>query len=113
MSEWLRRSIDIPVREELTYSERWDGPDKGLIWCWENGRLQRTTTPKLAKRADSGELIGMSWKKGTLQYLAAWQGIRGQELNLNLTGEEQLTCTKTKKESRFKRGVVPDAHDGS
>ena len=41
MTTRLRRSIDEPIREGLTWNELWKGPDEGLIWCWERGRQYR------------------------------------------------------------------------
>ena len=113
MAERLQRSMGIPVRQRLTYRERWDGADKGLIWCWEDGRLQGIASPVIAELAQSGELVSLSWKKGSLQYLATWQGIRGDDLDVLLDGECRLTCSKTKKEFVFKRGAVPDPPEGS
>ena len=65
-------------------SERWEGSDKGLIWCWERGRQKRSEHPELAARAHNGELVVLVWKggvekkldidkhPGSLQYLANW-----------------------------------------
>jgi len=107
MTTRLRRSVDQPIREGLSWSERWEGPDKGLIWCWERGRQDRLEHPDLAARVDKGELVTMAWKggvqkklniekkPGTLQYLATWQGMRGEDLDLALEGERTIVCTKT------------------
>jgi hypothetical protein len=32
---------------------------------------------------------------GTLNYLAMWQGMRGQDLNLDLEGEQVVICSRT------------------
>ena len=104
----LRRSVDEPIREGLTWSEKWEGPDKGLIWCWQRGRQKRVEEPELATRADKGELVMLAWKggvqkkgkkerkRGTLQYLATWQGLRGEDLNIDTGEKSMLTCTATK-----------------
>ena len=109
MTARLRRSIDEPIREGLSWNERWLGPDKGLIWCWERGRQYRIEDPNLTARAEDGELPVGNWrggvkeplkdqkkpKPGTLQYLATWQGMRGEDLDLELRGERTIVCAKT------------------
>ena len=106
MATRLRRSIKQPIREGLSWSELWEGPDKGLIWCWERGRQDRLAHPDLAARADKGELVPLDWKggvrnkleikkPGTLNYLATWQGLRGEDLDIALQGERIIVCTKT------------------
>jgi hypothetical protein len=106
MDERLDRSILEPIRERLSWDELWRGPDKGLIWCWERGRQERIQKPALAARADAGELIPLDWKggvreksqtekRGCLNYLATWQGLRGEDLNIALDAEIRLQCSKT------------------
>ena len=34
-------------------------------------------------------------KYGTLFYLAQWQGMRGEDLNIDLSHERELVCSKT------------------
>ncbi len=103
----LCRSISLPIRDGLSWSERWEGSDKGLIWCWERGREKRVEDPGLATRAGKGELAILAWKGGvkeklqierklgTLQYLATWQGLRGEDLDLSLQGECVIVCART------------------
>ncbi len=67
----------------------------------------RVTDPELATRAMNGELPPMGWKGGVekqikakvkygvLHYLAQWQGIRGDDLDIDLSQEPELTCSKT------------------
>lgn len=107
MATRLHRSVDQPIREGLSWSERWEGPDQGLIWCWERGRQERVERPDDAARADKGELVGLDWKggvekklevqkkPGTLKYLATWQGLRGEDLDIDLEGERVIVCTRT------------------
>jgi hypothetical protein len=64
MATHLRLSIDLPIREGLSWEELWLGPDRGLIWCWERGRQLRVEEPELAARADERELVILSWKGG-------------------------------------------------
>jgi hypothetical protein len=107
MNTRLYRSIDEPIREGLSWDERWQGPDNGLIFCWERGREYRIEDPGLAEQAERGELPIGAWKggvkeklkterkAGTLQYLATWQGMRGEDLDIDLEGERTIVCTKT------------------
>ena len=78
-----------------------------MINCWEIGREEREKEPELAIRAENGELPLSFWKGGvdktimvgkkygTLNYLAYWQGLRGEDLDLDLMQEPELICTKT------------------
>lgn len=105
-TRWYR-SIDEPIREGLSWSETWEGPDRGLIWCWERGRQERIERPYDAALANKGVLIGLDWKggvekklavekkQGTLRYLATWQGLRGEDLGIDLEAERVIVCTRT------------------
>ena len=107
MATRLRRSMDEPIREGLSWSKTWEGPDHGLIWCWERGRQERLERPDDAARAEKGELVGLDWKggvkeklkvekkPGTLKYLATWQGLRGEDLDIELEDEPVIVCTRT------------------
>jgi hypothetical protein len=117
MSHRISRSFEEPTRsKDLSWNERWEGHDRGLITCWEVGREMRQKEPELAERAMRGELPPMGWKGGvvpptkeetkeatkkkkkkygTLSYLAQWQGIRGEDLEIDLSQEIELTCAKT------------------
>lgn len=110
MSTHVKLSIDVPIRAGLTVSELWDGPDKGMICCWERGREKRKAEPELASRAESGELVTLAWKRKSLQYLATWQGLRGEDLNVSFVDEVTMVCTKmgekTGKTIVFKAGPV-------
>jgi hypothetical protein len=107
MNKRIYRSIKEPKREGLSWKELWEGEDRGLIICWEAGREKRETDPYLAKRAEDGELPVLAWKGGvekktniskkygTLNYLACWQGLRGEDLNIDPSQETELICSKT------------------
>ena len=106
MTTRLLRSIDESIREGLSWNERWLGPDEGLIWCWERGRQYRIEDPDRTARAENSELAVGAWrggverkltvkKVGTLKYLATWQGMRGEDLDIELQGECTIVCTKT------------------
>jgi hypothetical protein len=119
MPSRLRRSINEPIREErieLTWEDRWKGPDRGLIWNWERGRQLRDQNPDLSARALAGELVQLSWKGGTqnlgvasdgkqygsLPYLAQWQGLRGEDLDIDVDAETVVTCTVRKRTVTFR-----------
>jgi len=107
MSQRIYRSYKEPIREGPSWSERWEGPDKGLITCWEVGRELSKREPELAERARNGELPVLGWKGGvgkktknrkkfgSLFYLAQWQGLRGEDLNIDLSEEVELVCSRT------------------
>lgn len=107
MNQRIHRSHKKPKRQGLSWDERWKGNDKGLITCWEVGRELREKEPELASRAEQGELPILGWKGGvekktkkgekfgTLFYLALWQGLRGDDLNIDFSQESELVCTKT------------------
>ncbi|CAH0265290.1 hypothetical protein E3Z27_19145 [Pseudomonas mediterranea] len=105
---YVKRTIDTPPRTGLTREDLWEGQDKGLIKCWEIGRDRATKFPELAQRCLAGELPVLGWKGGVnrslkknekfgcLKYLAQWQGLRGEDLDIDLSQERTLTCTSTK-----------------
>jgi hypothetical protein len=107
MTNRVFRSITEPIREGLSFEERWRGADRGLITAWEVGRRGRNAHPEVAKRASKGELPVSGWKGGvdkklkkkhkfgTLTYLAEWQGLRGEDLDIGLDDEVTLTCSRT------------------
>ncbi len=106
MSQRIIRSYEEPDRENLSWNERWRGHDKGLITCWEVGRKLSKKEPELAKQAINGELPILVWKGGiakklktkkygTLKYLAVWQGLRGDDLDIILSQEIERVCSRT------------------
>lgn len=107
MSTRVFRSIEEPIREGLTWDELWNGPDKGLIASWEVGRRRAKQELELARKAKMGELPVSAWKGGveknlkktekygTLNYLAEWQGLREEDLDIDLSEEVALVCGRT------------------
>lgn len=104
----LYRSKQEPNREGLTTPELWATLESGLIGCWERGREKRTKDPELARSAERGELPILAWvggvekklisideKPAPLSYLATWQGLRNEDLNIMLDGVCRHTCTRT------------------
>ena len=109
MSRRVRRAVDSLRRTNLSWHERWKGEDGGLIACWETGRAirEREEYAGLVQRVEKGELPPLVWKGGVekalkakkkygcLSYLAQWQGMRGEELDIDREDEHTLTCTRT------------------
>lgn len=105
MNQKIYRSILEPIRSDLTYDERWNADDKGLITCWEVGRSKRDRNSELVRRVENDELPILEWKGGvdkalknnekygSYNYLAQWQGIRGEDLNIDLSAETTLKCS--------------------
>lgn len=96
-----------PPVPSLDYYERVEGPDKGLINAWVVGLEKRSSWSEAAAKALAGELpvlpyrggvekrIKRTDKVGSLQYVAMWQGLRGEDLNLDTDAEISMTCTRT------------------
>lgn len=113
MSKCVYRSIREPLRSNLSFEERWRGFDRGLITCWEIGRRMVHQQSEIARAARRGELPPAGWKGGvdkplkmdvkigTLFYLAQWQGMRGEDLELDLDAEPQIRCSRTAVLVRF------------
>ncbi|GAA0760808.1 hypothetical protein [Psychroflexus lacisalsi] len=103
----IYRSFSEPDRVNLSWEETWRREDKGLIKNYEVGRALAKKEPELAEKAKRGELPVLGYKGGVdktlkkkekigaLNYIAKWQALRGEDLNLNLDEEIVLTCTKT------------------
>lgn len=103
----IRRAADAPSREGLSWVERWEAADDGLIATWEAGRQLAARRPDLAVAAKAGELVELPWKGGltralepgarkfgSLLYVAMWHGLRGEALDMDTETDLQLTCTR-------------------
>lgn len=107
MSKCIYRSHNEPIRQGLSFEQQWRGSDEGLIKCWEVGRELAKKNSTLAERAKKNELPVLPWKGGiekkidkggkygTLSYLAQWQGLRGDDLDIDISKESVLICAKT------------------
>jgi hypothetical protein len=102
----IERQFTEPDRQMKSWHERWAGEDHGIIAAWERGREKRTEDPSLAARTLEGELPVLPWKGGvdkaikagkygTFLYLAMWQGLRGEPLEINTSEDLVMTCSKT------------------
>lgn len=107
MSKRIYRSHNEPIREGLSFEQQWREQDEGLIKCWEVGRELAKKKSTLATQAQNGELPVLPWKGGVekklkkkekyapLKYLAEWQGLRGDDLDIDLSEERMITCSRT------------------
>lgn len=96
----------LPV-QSADYDERWNGPDKGLICSWLRGLEKAVESPELAHKALDGELPVLPWKGGveraiqsgskvgSLCYLAMWQGLRGEDLDIDTEKDHFRVCSRT------------------
>jgi hypothetical protein len=96
-----------PSRDALSWRERWEGRDMGLIACWERGVERAVENSAPAAAARRGELVLLPWKGGvdrptksgtkygSLFYLAMWQGLRGDALDIDTAVDVTLTCSRT------------------
>ncbi|MSU93389.1 ATP-dependent endonuclease [Pseudomonas mandelii] len=103
----IHRSISENIRTGLSTFELWNSEDVGLIKCWEVGREKAKKQPELSESCCTGELPILGWKGGvdrtlkklnkfgSLKYLAQWQGLRNEDLNLDSETEHTITCSKT------------------
>lgn len=100
------RDVSEPPREGLSWDQRWEGPDRGLIACWERGRTKRLEDPELAAKASLDELVVLPWKGGVEKpikggkygsylYLAMFQGLRGEPLDIDPSADTSRTCSRT------------------
>lgn len=118
MDTLIRRNIEANVRSGLGWRQIWEDADNGLIKCWEVGRERARQQHELAKRCQAGALPALGCKGGvspalkqqekcgSLKYLAQWQGLRGEDLEIANTRERVLTCTRTARVDTF----TPDQH---
>ena len=102
----VHQPIDKPPTLSDDFYVRCEGPDQGLINSWVCGIAMSKVDPALATRAKAGELPVLPWKGGiakhilrtdkvgALHYLAAWQGLRGEDLNIFQGVDVQMTCTR-------------------
>jgi hypothetical protein len=103
----IYRSFSESDRKNLTWEETWRREDRGLIKNYEVGRALGLKNPELAEKAKKGELPVLGYKGGVertlkkkekigaLNYIAIWQALRGEDLDIDLEKEIVLTCSKT------------------
>lgn len=104
----IQASANNPPAYEHDYDRRLKGPDQGLINAWIAGISYAKAYPEIAARAQAGELPALPYrggveraiktrnKIGALQYVAMWQGLRNEDLQLDTDAEPVMTCQRTK-----------------
>lgn len=99
-------SISDPVCEILDFDQRINGDDRGLINAWNVGRNLALRNPDLVRRMMDGELpvLGVKGgvrekiqadKIGSLWYLAQRQGLLGEDLDIDMSAEVEMVCSRT------------------
>lgn len=89
------------MRTGLSTEEAWSGHDRGLVLCWEKGRLRAASDSDLALSAKQGTLPELVWQRGSVYYLAYWQGLRGEDLAVDPGGVVEVTCEASKRTYAF------------
>lgn len=104
----ITAQVSNPPTLGPTWEERQEGIDRGLISAWQAGLSQRTAWPEAAEAASRGELPVLPFKGGVekelktkkkfgaLHYVAMWQGLRGDDLEVLLGEQVKMKCSKTK-----------------
>ncbi|MDR2220830.1 MAG: hypothetical protein LBE24_09695 [Methylobacillus sp.] len=102
----LRESFANPPPVSRDYNVRINGPDGGIINAWQAGIALRGSRADLVSAAQAGELpilpyrggvdraIKAGVKTGSLHYLAMWQGLRGDDLNIDTNNVPPLICSR-------------------
>jgi hypothetical protein len=103
----VSKSFSEPIPQAQSWEARWGDQAAGIVTAWNRGREKIKESPELAAAARNGELVPLVWKGGverkilkttkygSVFYLAMWQGIRGEDLNIDLDSEPSLTCSAT------------------
>lgn len=110
-------------RTETTAEPVWKRVKEGKWWQWRH--IQPESPAELALRAARGELVLDGWrggvkkklkdakkkKSGTLQYLATWQGMRGEDLNIDFDEEVTIVCSRFGQAVTFSQLAPADDED--
>jgi hypothetical protein len=103
----IHHTITNPPTPSEDWHERWEGPDQGLICSWLRGIAKSKEEPALAAKARAGELPVLAWrgglekaiktktKIGAMAYVATWQGLRGEDLDVDTETDVHITCSRT------------------
>lgn len=105
----VARSISQPIGSERSPCDSRQGLEADLVAAWECGREKAREDPQLAHRAQLGALVPLPWQGGvtrapkcphphmfgTFEYLAMWQGLRGDDLYIDTEQELERTCALT------------------
>lgn len=92
MANPIQRSISEPERIGLDWNAAWQGPDRGLITCWETGRKLAIQIPELAERCRAGELAAAQLER---RHARSKRKTKPALFTTWPNGKVTLTCTKT------------------
>lgn len=102
--------ISHSINDRPVFGDRWEdlwqGPDQGLLCSWVRGIEKGNQEPALAQAVRQGEFPALAWKGGgsaikagkrlgSLHYLATWQGLRGDDLDVDTEASTVMTCSLT------------------
>lgn len=108
----IQASAANPPKQGESWEARQEGVDRGLISAWLAGRSMRERETELVLAALRGELPVLPFKGGvektikgnkigSLHYIAMWQGLRGEDLNVTLGSTPVMRCTRTRVQVYF------------
>ncbi len=116
----ISRSIQEDIRENLSYDERENQEDNGLMSAWEVGRNQAQKDEELVLRVINGalpvsvfkggfkkKLDTITFKYATFKYLAQLQGLKGVDLDIDTDRDDglELVCSETGMKSIFSADI--------
>ena len=106
----VQRAITEPPRVAPDWAARWGSREAGLVTSGERGRELAGQDPELGAAAKDGALVPLSWKGGVATpargaraprrkygsffYLAMWQGLRGDDLDIDADACPPLVCVR-------------------
>lgn len=102
----ISASFADPPSFEPDYCVRVEGRDKGIINAWLAGIDMARQRPELRTQALSDALpvlpyrggvekkLKVKQKIGSLLYLAMWQGLRGDDLDIDMDSEPVRVCSR-------------------
>ncbi len=94
-----------PPPQRADYEERNNGPDMGIVNAWLAGLEKRNEWHLAVQSALRNELpvlpfkggvvkaINSKTKIGALHYLAMWQGLRSEDLRIDMQAEPVMVCS--------------------
>ena len=99
----VRKSISEHINVVIDWESRWGNLTAGIITSWNRGREMVNERPDIAEAARAGRLVSLVWKGGVEKkilkttkygsffYLAMWQGLREEDLNIDIDSEPSIT----------------------
>ena len=66
-----------------------------MLGSWPKEKVENNELPVLGRKGGVDKTLQKKEKFGSLNYLAQWQGLRGEDLDINLSEEVTMQCSKT------------------